>query len=95
MRIWKAVFGTVLGASFFFLVACEEEKEPPKPPPPDPLTACRNECRSTSEQMFQECSDRLREEGAFDRLSECNTESDEYSSKCRAECDKKFVAQTG
>lgn len=93
MKKWKLYGGGVLFAGFLLLAGCAEEKEPPKPPPADPLTACRNECKDTSEKMFKECSDKLTAEGAFDRLTECNTQADDYSKKCRAECDEKHVAQ--
>jgi hypothetical protein len=92
MKNWKGVAGVVITAGLLFVAACEQEKEPPKPPPPDPLTACRNECKDTSEKMFKECSDRLTAEQAFDRLMECNTQADDYSKKCRAECDQKAAA---
>lgn len=55
---------------------------------------CRNECKSTSEKMFKECSDELTAQQAFDRLTECNTKADEYSKNCRAECDRKAAATT-
>jgi hypothetical protein len=89
MKPWKAAVGAVLAAGLLFLAGCPEEKEPPKPPPPDPLTACRNECKNSSEKMFKECSDRLTAEQAFDRLTECNTQADDYSKKCRSDCDLK------
>ena len=92
MKSWKAVAGGVLAASCFFVAGCEKEKEAPKPPPPDALTACRNECKGTSERMFKECSDKLAAEQAFDRMSECNTQADDYSKKCRTECDQKTTA---
>ena len=91
MNNWKAVAGVVLGASLFFMAACEEEKELPKPRPLDPLVVCRNECRTVSEKMNQDCIDKLRAENAFDRLSECGSAADEYSGKCRAECDAKHA----
>lgn len=93
MKKWRLYGRGVLFAGLLLLAGCPEEREPPKPPPPDPLTACRNECKNTSEQMFKECSDKLTAEGAFDRLTECNTQADEYSRKCRAECDEKHMAQ--
>lgn len=93
MKNWKAVVGGMFVAGLLLVAGCQEEKEPPKPPPPDPLTACRNECRQTSEKMFKDCSDKLTAEGAFDRLSECNTQADDYSRQCRSECDQKFAAQ--
>jgi len=93
MKSWKAVAGGVLAAGLLVAAGCEKEKEAPKPPPPDPLTACRNECKSTSEKMFKECSDKLAAEQAFDRMSECNTQADDYSKNCRAECDKKVAAK--
>ncbi len=89
MRNWQVAAGIILTAGFFFMVGCEKEKELPKPPPPDPLTACRNECKDTSEKMFKECSDELTAQQAFDRLTECNTKADDYSKNCRAECDRK------
>lgn len=91
MNHWKAVAGLLFGIGFLFLTACQEEKEPPKPKPPSPLAACRSECRSDSEKLYQECIDRLRAQEAFDRLSECSTEADEYSNQCRAECDAKHA----
>lgn len=95
MRNWKVAAGVVLAAGFLFVAACKEKKELPKPPPPDPLTACRNECKNTSEKMFKECSDELTAKQAFDRLTECNTKADDYSKNCRAECDKKAAAAQG
>ena len=91
MKNWKIAIGILVMGATLTLAACEKEKEPPKPPPPDPLTACRNECRSTSEKMFKECSDKMASEQAFDRMSECNTQADEYSKNCRAQCDAKFA----
>lgn len=93
MKSWKVFGGGALLIGLLLFAGCEQEAEPPKPPPPDPLTACRNECRATSEKMFKECSDRLTAEGAFDRLTECNTEADTFSKKCRAECDEKHIAR--
>lgn len=95
MRNWKVAAGVVLAAGFFFVAGCKKEKELPKPPPPDPLTACRNECKNTSEKMFKECSDELTAKQAFDRLTECNTKADDYSKNCRAECDRKTAAAQG
>jgi predicted small lipoprotein YifL len=92
MGNWKAIAGVVLIGGLLSLAACAKEKEPLKPPPPDPLTACRNECKNTSEKMFKECSDKLTAEQAFDRLTECNTQADDYSKKCRSECDQKAAA---
>ncbi|MBI3301149.1 MAG: hypothetical protein HYZ72_03595 [Deltaproteobacteria bacterium] len=95
MKSWKAVAGVVVVAGLFLVAGCEKKKEPPKPPPPDPLTACRNECKNTSEKMFKECSDKLTAELAFDRLTECNTQADDYSKNCRAQCDQKAAAKQG
>jgi hypothetical protein len=92
MRNWKVAVGRGLAIGMLFVAACKEEKEAPKPPPPDPLTACRNECKTTSEKMFKECSDELTAQQAFDRLQECNTKADDYSKNCRAECDQKAAA---
>jgi hypothetical protein len=93
IKSWKVFGGGALLVGLLLFAGCEPEKEPPKPPPPDPLTACRNECKTTSEKMFKECSDKLTAEGAFDRLTECNTQADDFSKKCRAECDEKHIAQ--
>ncbi|MGE0822002.1 MAG: hypothetical protein AB7G75_24700 [Candidatus Binatia bacterium] len=90
---WKVGVGVVFAVGLLTLIACQQEKEAPVPPPPDPLTACRNECRATSEKMFKECSDRKTAEQAFDSMTECNTEADAFSKKCRAECDEKAAAQ--
>jgi hypothetical protein len=92
MKLWKAVSSVLLVAGVLTLASCKQEKEPPKPPPPDALTACRNECKTSSEQMFKECSDKMTSEQAFDRMSECNTQADDFSKKCRAECDQKVAA---
>jgi hypothetical protein len=92
MRFWKATSSALLVMGVLTLAACKQEKEPPKPPPPDALTACRNECKTTSEKMFEECSDKMTSEQAFDRMSECNTQADDFSKKCRAECDQKVTA---
>jgi hypothetical protein len=92
MKSWKTVAAGVLAAGLLLVAGCEKKKEAPKPPPPDPLTACRNECKNTSEKMFKECSDKLTAEQAFDRLTECNTQADDYSKNCRAECDRKAAA---
>jgi hypothetical protein len=89
MKDWKAVAGVVVMAGLLTIAGCKKEKEAPKPPPPDALTACRNECKNTSEKMFKECADKLDAEGAFDRKIECNTKADDYSKNCRADCDKK------
>lgn len=89
MKNLRVVAGIILAAGFLFLAGCEKKKEAAKPPPPDALTTCRNECKSTSEKMFKECSDKMAGEQAFDRMSECNTQADGYSKKCRAECDQK------
>jgi hypothetical protein len=91
MKLWKVVSSVLLVAGVLTLASCKQEKEPPKPPPPDALTACRNECKTSSEQMFKECSDKMTSEQAFDRMSECNTQADDFSKKCRAECDQKVV----
>jgi hypothetical protein len=90
MKKWTSLTGVVLVAGLFWVASCKKEKEPPKPPPPDPLTACRNECKNTSEKMNKECIDELTQQGAFDRLQECTTKADNYSRDCRVECDKKF-----
>ena len=92
MKNLRVVVGVILAASFLSFAACEKKKEAAKPPPPDALTACRNECKKTSEKMFKECSDKMASEQAFDRMSECNTQADDYSKKCRAECDQKAAA---
>jgi len=92
MKLWKVVSSVLLVAGVLTLASCKQEKEPPKPPPPDALTACRNECKTSSEQMFKECSDKMTSEQAFDRMSECNTQADDFSKKCRAECDQKVAA---
>lgn len=92
MKLWKVVSSVLLVAGVLTLASCKQEKEPPKPPPPDALTACRNECKTSSEQMFKECSDKMTSEQAFDRMSECNTQADGLSKKCRAECDQKVAA---
>jgi len=89
MKYLRMVAGIILAGGFLSLAGCEKEKEPAKPPPPDALTACRNECKSISEKMFKECSDKMASEQAFDRMSECNTQADGYSKKCRTECDQK------
>ncbi len=89
MKLWKVLSSVLFVAGVLTLAACEKEKEPPKPPTPDALTACRNECKTSSEKMFQQCSDKMTSEQAFDRLSECNTQADDFSKKCRAECDQK------
>ena len=83
----------ILVGAGMLLAACEREKAPPAPPPLDPLTACRGECRATSERMFRECTDRLRAQGAFDRLSECNTDADAYYEECRTECREQYYTQ--
>jgi hypothetical protein len=93
MKSWKATAGVMVVVGLLGLTACEQEKEPAKPPPPDPLTACRNECKTTSEKMFQECADKLDAEGKFDHKVECNTKADDFSKQCRAECDQKVAAQ--
>lgn len=90
MKRWTSLAGIVLVAGFFWVAGCKKEKEQPKPPPPDPLTACRNVCKNTSEKMNKDCIDELTKQQAFDRLSECSTKADDYSRKCRAECDEKF-----
>lgn len=92
MKLWKAVCSVLFVAGVLTLASCKQEKEPPKPPAPDALTACRNECKTSSEQMFKECSDKMTSEQAFDRMSECNTQADDFSKKCRAECDQKVAA---
>ena len=92
MKYWKVGTRALLVTGLLTLAACQEEKEPPKPPPPDALTACRNDCKTTSEKMFQECSDKKTSEQAFDSMSECNTQADDFSKKCRAECDQKVAA---
>lgn len=92
MKFWKLVSSALLVTGMLTLGACKTEKEPPKPPPPDALTACRNECKTSSEKMFQACSDKMTSEQAFDRMSECNTQADDFSKKCRAECDQKAAA---
>jgi hypothetical protein len=89
MKNWKAVIGTMCTIGLLAVTACEQKKEPPKPPPPDPLTACRNECKSKSEAMFKECSDKLASEQKYDQMSTCNTQADDFSKQCRAECDQK------
>ncbi len=91
MNHWRAVAGLIFGGGVVFLAACQEEKEPPKPRPLSPLAVCRSECRTASEKINQECIDTLRAQGAFDRLSECGTQADEYSNQCRAECDAKHA----
>lgn len=91
MNHWKPIAGLLFGIGLVFLAACQEEEPPPKPRPLSPLAACRSECRSASEQLNQECIDRLRAQEAFDRLSECGTQADEYSNQCRAECDAKHA----
>ena len=92
MKSWKVAAGMVCAAGLLLVAGCQKEKEAPKPPPPDALTACRNECKKTSEKMFRECSDELTAQQAFDRLTECNTKADDYSKNCRAECDQKVAA---
>lgn len=92
MKSWKVVAGVMCAAGLLLVAGCKKEKEAPKPPPPDALTACRNECKKTSEKMFRECSDELTAQQAFDRLTECNTKADDYSKNCRAECDQKAAA---
>jgi hypothetical protein len=92
MKNFRAVVETILIIGLLALAGCEKKKEAAKPPPPDALTACRNECKTTSEKMFKECSDKMASEQAFDRMSECNTQADDYSKKCRAECDQKAAA---
>ena len=89
MKNWKATAGVLVTVGLLALTACEQKKEPPKPPPPDPLTACRNDCKTSSEKMFKECSDKLASEQKFDQMSTCNTQADEFSKQCRAECDQK------
>jgi len=93
MKNWKAIAGVTLMVGLLGLTACEQKKEPPKPPPPDALTACRNECKTTSEKMFRECSDKLASEQKFDQMSTCNTQADDFSKHCRAECDQKAAAK--
>lgn len=90
MKKWKVMAGVLVVASLFYVAGCKKEKEPAKPPPPDPLTACRNECKHTSEKMNKDCIDELTKQQAFDRLQECATKADDYSKNCRAECDKKY-----
>ncbi len=92
MKLWKVMSSVLFVAGALTLASCKQEKEPPKPPTPDALTACRNECKTSSEKMFQQCSDKMTSEQAFDRLSECNTQADDFSKKCRAECDQKAAA---
>lgn len=92
MKSWKVMSSVLFVAGVLTLASCKQEKEPPKPPPPDALTACRNECKTSSEKMFQQCSDKMTSEQAFDRMSECNTQADDFSKKCRAECDQKAAA---
>lgn len=89
MKLWKGMSSVLLVAGVLTLASCKQAKEPPKPPPPDALTACRNECKTSSEKMFQQCSDKMTSEQAFDRMSQCNTQADDFSKKCRAECDQK------
>ena len=89
MKNWKAIAGIMVMVGLLASTACEQKKEPPKPPPPDALTACRNECKSKSETMFKECSDKLASEQKFDQMSTCNTQADDFSKQCRAECDQK------
>ena len=93
MRNWKVIVGVMLTAGLLEVAGCEQKKEPPKPPAPDALTACRNECKTASEKMFKECSDKLASEQKFDQMSTCNTRADEYSKQCRAECDQKAAAK--
>ena len=93
MKNWKAIVGVMFTVGLLALTACEQKKEPPKPPPPDALTACRNECKSSSEKMFKECSDKLASEQKFDQMSTCNTQADDFSKQCRAECDQKVVTK--
>jgi hypothetical protein len=88
MKNWKAIAGVVFTVGLLALTACEEKKEPPKPLPLDALTACRNACKSKSETMFKECSDKLASEQKFDQMSTCNTSADDFSKQCRAECDQ-------
>jgi hypothetical protein len=92
MKLWKVMSSVLFVAGALTLTSCKQEKEPPKPPTPDALTACRNECKTSSEKMFQQCSDKMTSEQAFDRMSECNTQADDFSKKCRAECDQKAAA---
>ena len=91
MKCWKVVSYALLVTGMLTLPACKQEKEPPKPPTPDALTACRNECKTSSEKMFEECSDKMTSDQAFDRMSECNTQADDFSKKCRVECDQKVA----
>jgi hypothetical protein len=91
MQKWTSVVGVVLVAGLLWTTGCKKEKEAPKPPPPDPLTACRNECKNTSEKMNKDCIDDLTQKQAFDRLQECTTKADDYSKNCRSECDSKFL----
>jgi len=91
MQKWTTVVGVVLVAGLLWTTGCKKEKEAPKPPPPDPLTACRNECKNTSEKMNKDCIDDLTQKQAFDRLQECTTKADDYSKNCRSECDNKFL----
>jgi hypothetical protein len=92
MSNWKAVVGVLFTVSLLMMADCQQEEEPPKPPPPDALTACRSECRAASEKMFQECSDRKTANQEFDSMTECNTQADDFSKSCRAECDAKVAA---
>jgi hypothetical protein len=91
MKFLKVVSSVLLVAGVLTIASCKQEKEPPKPPPLDALSACRNECKTSSEKMFQGCSDKMTSEQAFDRMSECNTQADDFSKKCRAECDQKVA----
>ncbi|MSQ48112.1 MAG: hypothetical protein EXR78_06955 [Deltaproteobacteria bacterium] len=93
MKVWKAVSSVLFVAGVLTLASCKQEKAPPKPLELDALTVCRNECKTSSEKMFQQCSDKMTSEQAFDRMSECNTQADDFSKKCRAECDQKTAGK--
>jgi hypothetical protein len=90
MKKWTTLAGVVIVAGLLAVAGCKKQKEAPKPPPPDPLTACNNECKHGSEKMNKDCIDELTQQQKFDRLQECTTKADDYSSTCRTECDKKF-----
>lgn len=85
----SVVVGCVVLCLLMLVSTCKKAEEEKPKLEVDPRTACLNECETESEKMFKQCSDEFTEQGLFDRLPECNTRADNYSTTCRAECSEK------
>lgn len=87
MPIGKTGIGGLIVASLIGLAACQPPPEEAAPEPQlSPRQACYEACTKTVDASRAVCRDELLEQGALDRLMDCNVTADRELADCRAGC---------